>query len=71
MGCARAGFRVKDGLFSWIIAVAMCMCMFIEGGICQSAGLFFLVFLEAFNEDRGYTALITSINYGVLCLIGQ
>ena len=40
MGCAHAGFRVKDGLFSWIIAVAMCMCMFIEGGICQSAGLF-------------------------------
>ena len=43
----------------------MFLCMFIQGGVCQTAGLFFVIFLEVFDESRGYVALITSVNFGV------
>ena len=45
--------------------------MFIQGGVCQTAGLFFVIFMEVFDESRGYVALITSVNFGVNCMIGK
>ena len=68
MGISR-GLTRKDGPFSWLVAVAMSVCLFIEGGLIFTGGIFLVVFLNVFNEDRGKTALISSMNHGTLCFI--
>ena len=70
MGISR-GLTRKDGPFSWLVAVAMSLCFFIEGGLVLTGGIFFAVFLDVFNEERGKTALISSMNHGSMCLFGK
>ena len=60
-----------DGPFSWLVASAACFANVIYGGITQVSSLYLVIFLEAFGESRGYTALVTSLNYGVLAFSGK
>ena len=60
-----------DRASSWVVAVAACLCMVMMAGVSLTAGMFHVVFLEAFNEGHGYTALITSLNYGFVMAAGE
>ena len=59
-----------DGPRSWIVAFA---CMFGSAmvmGIGYTSGVYFVIFVQEFKEGSGKTSLISSINYGSMCVIG-
>ena len=60
-----------DGAWSWVVAVAASLCLVMLAGVSLTAGMFHVVFLEAFNEGQGYTALITSLNFGCVMAAGK
>ena len=40
-------------------------------GFTYGIGVYYVEFLSVFNENKGFTALIPSINLGMLCGIGR
>lgn len=57
-----------DGGWGWMVALASFSIHIVTDGITYSFGMFYLKFLEYFNEGKGYTAWIASILVGVtLC----
>ena len=66
-----ARLEQMDGAYSWLVVISCLLANMMQSGICQTSGVFYPMFLEAFQESHGFTALITSINYGTLCLTGR
>ena len=60
-----------DGPRSWIVAFACLGAAAMVMGVGYTSGVYFVVFVEEFKESRGKTALIASMNYGVLCVVGM
>ncbi len=43
----------------------------LTSGFSYVIGVYYVEFLEVFNETRATTAWISSLNYGTLCIIGE
>lgn len=57
-----------DGGWGWMVVLASFSIHIVTDGITYSFGMFYLKFLDYFNEGKGYTAWIASILVGVtLC----
>ena len=64
-------WRRLDGPFSWVVCISSSLCLLTLAGVSLTAGIYNVMFLEAFNEGKGFTALITSINYGSINVGGE
>ena len=60
-----------DGPFSWLVCISSSLCTFLVATVCLAAGMYYVMFLDAFNEGKGFTALTTSINFGTVSLAGE
>ncbi len=63
--------KPPDGGYGWVVLTASFMLQAISGGIAFSVGVFFVEFLEAFDEGKGVTAWIGAINTGLLFGAGK
>lgn len=54
-----------------MVALASFFCHFIALGFAYSTGVYYVVFLDVFGKGKAITALISSLNFGVLCGIGK
>ena len=70
MGMTNSWQRL-DGPFSWLVCISSLLVNFLVGSVCLATGIYYVMFLEAFNEGRGFTALTTSINVGTLNIVGK
>ena len=68
-GCFAA--RPVDGLRGWIVTAACFCSRFILVGVSMTTGIYYVVFLREFKEDRGKTAIVSSLVNGVMCAIGS
>lgn len=60
--------RPPDGGWGWVVVFASFMIHIVTDGVTYSFGVFYVQFLEYFNEGKGATAWIASILVGVtLC----
>ena len=60
-----------DRGWAWVVAGAATLSLFLILGLATTFSVYFVVFLEAFQEGKGFTAWIGSINYGMLCAVGK
>ena len=60
-----------DGGYGWVIVASSFFLQAISGGIAFSVGVFFVEFLTEFNQGKGMTAWIGSINTGLLFGAGK
>ena len=59
-----------DGGYSWIVLIASFITNVIVDGVCFAFGIFYLEFLDYFQESRGKTAWIGSILNGTYMIMG-
>ena len=60
-----------DSCWSWVICVVALVNHALSSGFSLSIGVYYVEFLSVFNENKGTTALISSINVGVLMATGK
>ena len=60
-----------DEGYSWIVLAASFVTNMLTIGFTYSIGVYYVEFLSVFNESKGYTALISSLNFGMLCGVGM
>ena len=63
--------RPVDGLRGWIVTAACFCCRFILVGVAMTTGIYYVVFLREFKEDRGKTAIVSSLINGVIGFLGE
>ncbi|XP_053374911.1 monocarboxylate transporter 13-like [Mercenaria mercenaria] len=51
----------KDGGWGWMVLLTVLCCQTILGGICFSSGLFYIIFMDAFNSDPVETSWLCSL----------
>lgn len=59
-----------DTGWAFLVAIAAGLCHFLTLGFAMAFSSFYVIFLEVFNESKGLTAWIGSINYGMMCAVG-
>ena len=69
--CCHGDWTRVDGPRSWIVNGACAMAMTLIMGVIYSSSIYYVVFLEEFQEGRGKTALTASLQYGALFFIGK
>ena len=62
---------IMDGGWSWIVCAAAFITHTLTVGFSYAIGVYYVEFLTVFNESKGTTAWISSLNYGCLCGIGE
>ena len=60
----------KDTGWAWVIAGACCVGNFLTLGFSYSSGIYYVIFLDAFDEAPSTVSWISSVNLGTLCIIG-
>ena len=60
-----------DRGWSWVVCGAAYFTHMLTIGFTYGIGVYYVEFLSVFNENKGFTALIPSINLGMLCGIGR
>ena len=60
-----------DSGWSWIVCAAAFITHTLTIGFSYAIGVYYVEFLTVFNESKGTTAWISSLNYGFLCGIGE
>lgn len=65
-----ANLYTVDTGWAWLVAAAACFCLFFTCGFAYSTGVYYVTFLETFQQSKGVTAWISSLNFGVLCAVG-
>ena len=60
-----------DSGWSWIVCAAAFITHTLTIGFSYAIGVYYVEFLSVFNESKGTTAWISSLNYGFLCGIGE
>ena len=60
-----------DGPFSWLVCVSSFLCNVVLAGVCFTPGIYYVMFLEAFNEGKGFTGLTTSVYFGSQAAAGE
>ena len=63
--------KPPDGGYGWVIVMSSFLLQAVGGGVAFSFGVFFVEFLLAFNQGKGTTAWIGSINTGLLFGAGK
>ena len=61
----------KDTGWAWIIAAACYIGNFLTLGFSYSTGIYYVIFMETFDETPSRVSWISSINLGTLCTIGE
>ena len=61
----------KDSRHSWIVCIACSVTYSLTVGFIYSIGVYYVTFLEVFEQSAGVTAWISSLNMGMLCLVGR
>ena len=59
-----------DSLWSWIVCAATFFSHIVAIGFSYAISVYYVEFLAVFNESSGTTSWLSSLNYGMLCLIG-
>ncbi|XP_064619208.1 monocarboxylate transporter 14-like [Lineus longissimus] len=59
-----------EDCYSWIVMVAALLSHLLMFGICWTVGVYYVIFLEVFQQGKGPTSWIGSINSACLCFIG-
>ena len=59
-----------DGGYGWVVMVASFFSSVIVDGVCFAFGIFYLEFLDTFQEDRSKTAWIGSVLNGMYMITG-
>ena len=62
--------RTVDSKWSWLVCGAAFFSRVLTTGFAYGISVYYVEFLSVFNESKGTTAWISSLNYGVLCAIG-
>lgn len=60
-----------DGGYGWVVMIASFFASVIVDGVCFAFGIFYLEFLETFQEDRSKTAWIGSVLNGMYMVTGK
>ena len=60
-----------DGSWAWVVTVATFVVNGLLYGFAFITGMYFVVFLEVFQQSMATTAWIGSIYLGVLCVTGN
>ncbi len=59
-----------DSGWSWVVLIVVTLTLFSTAGFSASLGIYYVHFLDIFNEGKVLTAMTTSVNYAVLCGVG-
>ena len=62
---------VRQSNWKWMIVFSAFLLTFLTDGIRMSIGVIFKVLLETFGEDKGKTAAIGSVMFGVQNIVGN
>ncbi len=60
-----------DSGWSWVVCFVAFVSHLLTVGFSYAIGVYYVEFLEVFNESKGTTAWISALNYGVLCCGGE
>jgi hypothetical protein len=60
-----------DGGWGWLVVIASLLCNIIVDGVCFSFGIFFMAFLDDFQESRAKTAWAGSLLAGCYLTMGK
>ena len=60
-----------DGGWSWVVCGASFIVNVLTTGFSYAIGVYYVEFLTVFNESKGTTALLSSLNFGALCGVGE
>ena len=61
----------KDTRYAWVVCVAAFLTYFMTTGFSYSIGIYFVILWDVFQEDSSTTSWVSSLNFGVLCMIGM
>ena len=59
-----------DSPWSWVVCAATFFSHIVAVGFSYAISVYYVEFLAVFNESSGTTSWLSSLNYGMLCLIG-
>ena len=68
---SRPGYSYKDSGYSWLVCTAAFTSTFLTVGFSHAIGIYFVAFLEVFEETAGVTSWISSLNFGITCMAGR
>ena len=60
-----------DGGYGWVVMIASFFSSVIVDGVCFAFGIFYLEYLDTFQEDRSKTAWIGSVLNGMYMITGK
>ncbi len=60
-----------DGGWGWVVLLASFLSSVIVDGVCFTFGIFYIEFLDHFQEKKGKTAWIGSVLNGTYMVMGQ
>ncbi len=60
-----------DRGWAWVVLFSSFCVGFVSEGFLFSVPLYFVEFLEVFQENAGPTAWIASLNFGIFCAVGE
>ena len=60
-----------DGRYSWVVCAVAFSAHLLTSGFSFSIGVYYVEFLNVFNQSKGTTAWVASLNFGILCLVGK
>ena len=62
---------VVDSGWAWIICAVSFSVHMLIAGFSYSIGVYYVEFLDVFNETKGTTAMISALNMSFLCGMGK
>ncbi len=68
---SRHVYSYKDSGYSWLVCAAAFTSTFLTVGFSHAIGIYFVAFLEVFEETAGVTSWISSLNFGITCMTGK
>ena len=60
----------KDSGHSWLVCAVSFVTSFMTIGFSFAIGIYFVAFLDIFNQTSATTSWVSSLNYGILCNSG-
>lgn len=60
-----------DTGWAWVVCAATFVTEILTCGFSVSVGVYYVEFLSVFKESKGTTALVSALNYGMLCGMGK
>ena len=59
-----------DSPWSWVVCAVTFFSHIVAVGFSYAISVYYVEFLTVFNESSGTTSWLSSLNFGVLCLMG-